>query len=398
MSTLHAVRKEMSQGSALITLMVVIMVVAVAGVAMVGFAKTQAFSATRARDYLKAQAYAEAGANQAYNMLRHNFALRKDASKFPPHSFGDGSYDADVTMPLGETAPVALITCTGTRGTATAVVKLDIRNFGIPEGGVVPPTSPWAHSIFVNGYMRCNGAGTLEGSVHVNNYFQQNGAATYGTVAQDCDISVCGAAGFDANGSVTVHGTVRAPVISINGTATIDEQIVGPVDTIPFPTLADKFIEYFNIASANGQVLEGNQKINGNQSWGAIPGGVKWINGTLTVNGGLTWDGCVIATGNITLNGGCSLVQSRVGDLPALMSQNGQIKVNGSHTVHGLMYSKGDLTWNGAGETRGSILVGGNLTFNGASDVIGYVYSEPGDPGGGGTSLQDKIGVTAWQR
>lgn len=395
MSTLIAVRKEMSRGSALITLMVIIMVVAVAGVAMMGFAKSQAYSATRARDFLKAQAYAEAGANQAYSLLRNDFAARNTPSKFPLHSFGDGSYDADVTA-VGDTA--ALITCTGTRGTATAVVKLDIRNFGVPEGGSVPPTSPWAHGIFVNGYMTCNGAGSQVGSIHINNYLTQNGAATCGKSGQLSSITACGADGITMNGSVTVYGTTRAKKYTLNGTIVIDNKLTESVATIEFPTLADKFMEYYSIAVANGQVVTGNKSYNGTTDFGVIPGGVKWFTGTLTINGTVKWTGAIIAQGNITINGGGNMQQTRVGNLPCIMSRDGKLTVNGAHTMSGLVYCQGNLTWNGSGQMQGAIMTGGNLTFNGAQDNIYYVYSEPGDAGGGGTSLQDKIGVTAWQR
>ena len=391
MKTYPVTRQERQRGSALITFLGVILIVSLAAAALVGFARQQAYSVGRTKDYIKAQVIAEAGANEAYSLLKTNFAARTNPDLFPETSFGEGTYDATVT-PVGDDA--AVITCEATVGDATATAIMDVKNFGTTTSGTPPSTSPWAHSIFCNGYITHNGSGTTIGSVHVNNYLQCNGSLTWGTSEVDCNVTACSSSkGFKGNGTITIYGTVKAPVISVNGTDAIRTKVITAVDVIPFPEI--DLAPYYQIAEANGQVFS-SQSPNGTADWGAIPGGVKWINGTLTQNGSLSWQGCVIATGNIRFNG--TISQTRIGDLPAIISRDGEIRVNGAHTVNGLVYSKGDLTWNGAGTINGAILVGGNLTFNGTYGNIAYVYSEPGTVDGTSGTSKDHVAVTAWQK
>jgi hypothetical protein len=392
------VNKNTRRGAALVTLMVVILIVSIAGAAMVGFAKQQAYSITRVRDYLKAQAYAEAGANAAYNVIKTNFADASDPSKFPAVAFGDGGYDVTVTVVGDDQASIVAV---GQCGNATITVKADVKNMQPvqqqPSGPpVLPPDNPWGYSVLVNGYITHNGAGTAFGKVHVNNYLTQNGSIEWGSDADPMQVSCSGANGFIGNGSISIHGTIRAPQIQINGTEHVHQKLVQSVPTVPFPTL--DLTPYYQIALANGQVFS-SQSPNGDVNWGLIPGGVKWISGTFSQNGSLSYQGAIIATGNITFNG--SVTQTKYQQLPAIISRDGYVKVNGSHQINGLVYAKGDCTWNGAGHIYGSILVGGNLTFNGSYGNIYYDFSQPSpDPagGGGGSGVSDHCVITAWQQ
>ena len=283
------------------------------------------------------------------------------------------------------------------------VVKLDVVNRatggGGGGGGSTPPTSPWGYSVLANGYIVLNGQGTAFAYCHANSYITCNGNLEWGNGTSNVVVSSANSSqGFLANGQITVHGTVRAPKITINGNINIDHQIVTNVATVTFPT--PDLTSYYNIALANGQVNSSALTLNGNTSWGAIAGGVKWVNGAFTANGSLSYSGCIIATGNMTFNG--VTTQTRVGDLPAAVSRDGTVVMNGSHTVEGLVFSKGDLTWNGQGSIAGSVLCGGNLTFNGSYGIVSYKYSEPGTAagggGGGGSGGADKVGISAWQK
>lgn len=393
------VNSNTRRGAALVTLMVVILIVSIAGAAMVGFARQQAYSITRVRDYLKAQAYAEAGANAAYNVIKTNFADALDPSKFPAVAFGDGGYDVTVTVVGSDQASIVSV---GQCGNAAITVKADVKNM-LPvqqnPGGPVtlPPDNPWGYSVLVNGYITHNGSGTAFGKVHVNNYLRQNGTIEWGSDANPMQVSCSGSDGFRANGSASIHGTVMAPRIQVTGTKHIHQELVQAVPTVPFPTL--DLTPYYQIALANGQVFN-SQNINGTVSWGLIPGGVRWINGTFRQNGALSYQGCIIATGDITFNG--SVNQTKYQQLPAIISRDGAVRVNGAHMINGLVYSKGDCTWNGAGHIYGSILVGGNLTFNGSYGNIYYEFCQPSpDPVGGsagGSSVSDHCVITAWQQ
>jgi cytoskeletal protein CcmA (bactofilin family) len=226
-----------------------------------------------------------------------------------------------------------------------------------------------------------------------------NGSFEWGSATSLVQVAVCSAAkGLKVSGNATVHGTVSAPVISVTGQKTIDIENIGPVTAVTFPTVENGMVDwtpFYNIAVANNQVF-GSQTINGNANW-AIPGGVRWINGDLRVNGGgnLTYSGCVIATGSIRINGG--MTHTRLANLPALVSRDSTITMNGAHSIGGLVYAKGDITWNGSGTFTGSILCGGNMTFNGTYGILGYSYCEP-NPNLNLTSNQvDRVVVEAWQ-
>lgn len=387
------VGQEGSRGSALITLMIIILLVSIAGASMVGFAKQQVYSVTKVRDYLKAQAYAEAGANEAYNTLKTNFALRSDPANFPPRTFGDGGYAVGVQS---VSATMASITSTGAIGSVMSVVKMDVKNFGTGEARTVPPTSPYYYGVFVNGYLDHNGAGTLKGNAHANGYLISSGGGglLWGEAANPIDVAVCGAAGASFNGGGTIYGTLKAVSLP-KGTPTPCTVTLGAVPTIAMPNISAKLTEYYNIALANGQVFS-SAPSGGN--WGTIPGGVRWFNlpAGFRVNAGVSYVGSVICTGPVEFRGG--LTQTRVGDLPALVSRDGGITVRGAHAVQGLVYANGDVEWNGAGTIDGSIIVGGNMRFNGAYGNLAYTYSVPGDAGGSSGSSADLAGVTAWQK
>lgn len=382
------------EGAALVTMMIILLLVAMAGAVLVAFATQQKISVQRSRDMIKAQAYAEAGLHRAYHILKTNFDNASNASLFPPADFDDGRYTLTVTVVNDVQASIESV---GECGSARMTVKADVINLPQvdPGTGLPPPTSPWAYAVLVNGYIQHNGAGTVIGAVHVNNYLDCNGSLVWGTTNELCNVSaVSPSKGFQVSGNATVYGTVKAPRIRVTGQENIQNKVVGPVDPIPFPTL--DLTPYYQIAVANGQVFN-SLNLNGTVNWGRIPGGVRWINGNLIQNGSLNFEGCVIATGYIRFNG--AVTQRRVGQLPAIVSRDSYIRVNGHHEIEGLVYAKSDVTWNGSGYIRGAVLVGGNMTFNGAYGNLYYAYCEP-SPNAGSTppSQRDYVIISAWQK
>lgn len=382
------------RGSAMVTLMVVILLVSIAGAAMVGFAKQQAHAVTRVRDYLKAQAYAEAGANEAYNTIKTNFANAADPSQFPAMTFGDGTYDVTVTTVGSDQASIVAV---GQCGTATITVKADVKNMlpGTPGsgGGTTPPTDPWAYTWLVNGQMRMNGQSEFVGYLHANNDIDVNGASQWGTATEPTYASA--SVGIRFSGPCTLYGAVQSP--SISGSFSPGTVTVAPTPIVPIPSL--DLTALYNIALANGQVV-GSQTISANTLWN-IPGGVKWVNGNLTVKSGkkLTWTGCIVATGSIDFKGQLHATQFQ--DYPTVIARDGSIVVKGQHDFTGLMYAGGDIEFCGSGTFAGSIICGGNLRFNGSGERFSYVDCRPGGAGGGGStpgSTSDHVVITAWQQ
>lgn len=387
MNALNEKNSGMQAGSALIAVMGVVLLMALIAAGMVALGRQQVFTAEKMRDYVKAQMIAEAGVNDAYNLMKTNFAARMSDSNFPLKPFDGGTYDATVTPISSNKANIASV---GVYRSATCYAKANIENIPIlTTNGTPPLTSPWAFGVFCNGYLGFNGSSTFRGSAHINNYFQGNGSVNWGTATNPIYFECSGANGFSINGASTITGTIRAPDINVNGTVT--SAVEGPVPTISMPAI--DLTPYYQIALANNQVFN-STTINGTANYGAIPGGVRWYNGTLTVNGGgkLTYTGCIIATGNMTLRG--STTQTRVGNLPAFVSRDGSIALNGAHTINGLVYAGGDMTFNGSGSIVGALMAGGNMTFNGAATLdVNYTYSNPNGPL---SSTADHVIITAW--
>lgn len=394
MHTYIPVSKSRRRGSAMVTLMVVVLLVSIAGAAMVSFAKQQAYAVTRIRDAMRAQAYAEAGANEAYNTIKQAFANAADPSQFPAMTFGDGGFDVTVTMVGDDRASIVSV---GQSGNATITVKADVKNM-LPAtpGSSDPseqPTDPFAYTWLVNGQMRMNGSSEFGGYVHANNNIDVNGSSSWGTADEPVYASASVKAVF--SGPCALYGTIRSP--SISGSFSPGTEIVGPAPMVPIPSL--DFSALYATALANGQVVN-SQSINANTTWN-IPGGVKWINGTLAVanNKTLTYSGCIVVTGNINMKQNATLNATPVAGLPTLVSRDGSMTMGHGQTA-GLLWAKGDITFSGGADFTGTIICGGNLLFNGSGSRFTYADYGFGSGGGGGSTpgtTADHVVITAWQ-
>ncbi|HEY8240780.1 MAG TPA: hypothetical protein VIH35_05000 [Kiritimatiellia bacterium] len=361
--------------------MCVAVLISLAAASMMSFAQYQVKATDRARQDNLAMAIAEAGANAAYAAIKADFDNKDNASLFPETDFNNGYFDATVTS-VGESR--AQISCIGVSGSQTSVVVLDVVDLTTGTDGT-DPTSPYSYTIFVNGSGTINGAGNVRGSVHCNQDLRANGAFEWGTTTDDCDVSC--SIEFRANGGAVLHGMCYAP--SINAGAGVPKTIQA-VPTIPMPTL--DVTAYYNTALANGQIYDSSHPLPSGP--GAIAGGVAWYNGNLTINGGVSYQGCIIATGSINFKGGCT--QTKVGNLPAVVSRDSSVTLSGARTMQGLVYSKGNFLCNGAGRLDGTVIVGGTLTLNGSHGIFAYDNSNP-TAGTDGTTAPD-VGISAWQK
>lgn len=375
------VDKTRKDGSVLVMTLVISGTVCIMGASLLAFADYQLGAMERARQDNAAIAIAEAGANAAFAIIKANFANKDDASLFPPTSYNGGTFDTTVSS-VGDDQ--AQIKCVGISGSSTQTVIVDIRDFSTGEDAT-DPSSPWAHTIFVNGSGTMNGSGNCYGSVRCNRDLRANGSFSWGTVANPVDVYCT--VEFRANGSSTLNGMVYAP--SVSAPAGVPRTIQA-VPAIAMPVL--DLTPYYNLAVANGQVFAGGT-VSGNI--GVIPGGVRWYSGAATFNGGVNYSGCIIATGSINFKGGCT--QTKVSNLPAVVSRDGSVTLSGARTMQGLIYAKTDLTCNGSGVEDGTIIVGGNLTLNGSYGLFTYDYSFPSVDGSAGTTDAD-VGITAWQK
>lgn len=385
---------DRNRGSALVTMMIVLLLVCLASAALTGFARQQTHAITRIRDYMKAQAYAEAGVHDAYSVLKANWAARENDSAFPMKNYADGSYDPSVT-PIGQN--LVLISAVGRCNRATATAKADARNYGgtAPGSTNATPSHPaYGYAVVSGGQMTWNGNGltrVINGKIHSNNKLKLTGGQILQASLVSSSVEIW------STGNTELRGNAAAPAWqgkspgNITGTA-----VTGPVPLVPLPPL--DLTPYYNHALANGQVYNGNQHFMGSGDL-APAGGIMWVNGNFKWSGSGRLIGCFIATGNIEITG--SGDQIKVQNFPALVSRDGDIDISGSGSFHGLIYAmSGKIDKSGAGPVVGSMISAGVFDKSGNWDLLTYEDSTPTPPNvnvnpGSGSDL---VGITAWQK
>lgn len=379
MSSLMECLHSRKSGSALLSVMGIVFLIAIVAASMVAAGRQQVFASSHLRDYVKAQMIAEAGVNQAYNLMKTNFAARLNPNNFPVTSFDGGTYDAFVASVGSDKAS---ITCTGVYGSATAIAMANVMNVptlttnGTPvEGG----TDPFGYTLMAGGDLNWAGNSDMQmsnGWLHCNGSYYANGA---NTVRGNVDSS----GSINLSGGATITGTKRAgsPPLAIPN-----------IDLTP----------YYNAALANNQVYPSGKIISGNVT---PPGGIMWVNGTLTIQNG-TYNGCFIATGAIelkTTSSSGTIAMTKVNKYPLLASRDSTITIKQAQmfTFRGLIYAKtGSFDKQGNGDVFGigAIVAAGNISKNGGWSGEIYEDPTPVPPGGVQTASRDKVIITAWMQ
>jgi hypothetical protein len=375
-------------GAALVIVMVIVMVMVAAGAGLVGLASQESYVVTRIRDQIKAQAIAEAGANEAYSILKADFDKKSDPSMFPETAFDGGTYDATIITYESEPAKAHII-CVATYENVEATVKCDVKDFSEPVEGGSTPVGAYAYAI-VAGQITWGGEGATDvgsGDVVANGKYNMAGE-----VALTCG-KLWAVTQVRSVGESTITGDAEAPEFknkspgNISGSAT-----VAGVAPVGLPGL--DLLPYYQHALANGEVWDGDQVLGPRSP----AGGVMWVNGDLMIAGNSPMSGCYIATGDIKITNAGD--QSQVGDLPAYISRDGDIELNSAASHAGLVYAMtGDITMSGGGSITGTLLCAGEFKKTGAWAAIAYVDSTPpDDPAGGGGEPAPEVGITAWHR
>jgi hypothetical protein len=201
------------------------------------------------------------------------------------------------------------------------------------------------------------------------------------------------------NGNVTITGDAEAGSYKgkypgqINGNAQ-----VGNVDIVELPDI--DLVAYYQQALDNGEVYEGYQNAGGATIQPA--GGIMWVNGDVHISGQSDIIGCIVATGDIKITGNSD--QTQVGDLPAYISRDGDIRLTSCAVHHGLIYAmNGNVKATGGGKIYGSVFCAGEFWKTGGWDVIAYDNSTPpDDPAGGGGAIDvtdnTDVRITCWHQ
>ena len=367
---------------ALFVILCIISLVGIATASVMAFSSYQYKEVCRTKNNLISMGIAEAGANQAIALLKEDFSNKNNSDLFLKTSFNNGSFDVTVTS-VGNNK--AQILCEGVYGSSTSIVICDTEDFSYQTPNT-DSSSPYYYTIFSNGGMIFNGSGNLQGNIRCNQNITCNGTFYWGTDVKNCNV-YCSQTFTGHGNDSTLYGTIYSKnVIAPNQI----NRVIQTINMIDIPQL--DLVYYYNIAVKNNQVFSGGT-LNGNI--GTIAGGVRWYNGDITINSGVSYSGCIIATGNITFKGGC--VQTKIGTYPALVSRDGSISLSGTRSMQGLIWSKGDYTCNGSGELNGTVICGGVATFNGSYGLHAYAASVPENEGSKDDSGAS-VGVTAWQK
>ena len=386
-------KRKAREGTALFTAMATVLIVTAMVAALTAVAAQRLHIARRLANRTRAIAYAEAGASEAYTTLVDDWGACEDAGAFPHTMYAEGSYDAAVSTVSNN---MAVITCVGTCGDATATVALDVKNFsggGGAGGGGGSGGIAYEYGILADDAITWGGSGTLDmngGKMHSNQRVKRTGSANLrGDMTSCVQIWI--------TGSGMVYGDAAAP----DGKGKVPSNITGSweqraVDTIPVPDL--NLDPWYLEALKNGQVHSGDVHFSGSAGV-VVPGGIMWVEGDLQISTSGNMVGSFFATGDIKISG--SGDQIKVAQYPAFVSRDGDIKLSGSGKVHGLIYTKsGDVEKTGSGDMQGSIISAGAFKKTGSWESLVYEDSTPVPPGGGGGGGAglNTVGVSAWQK
>lgn len=372
-------------GSAVFTVLGLILVVTIVLGTMTRVGIHRSFMARKLADRVRAQAYAEAGANEAFTIIEQDWPGRTNAANFPLTSYGQGSYDVTI---VDITNNVALIRSLGVCNDATVETILDIKNYG--DSGSSWDMTAFDYAMICGGTLDFSGCGSISSTngqvlMHSNNDMNIKGDA-------QTDISIESSTKIKISNNVTIDGDVAAPdldynpsKVTITGTAAVHS-----VPMVPIPDI--DLTPYYNHASDNGEVHNGFSLSGGTYT---PNGGILWVNGNVWISSSAVINGTIIATGDINFGGQASLAASDCGF--ALVSRDGDVKNTSTGTVEGLIYVKtGDYEHTANGNVEGQIIVNGDIKKAGNSDVLVFDQTIPTPPGG--TPEGDIIGVSAWQK
>ena len=215
----------------------------------------------------------------------------------------------------------------------------------------------------------------IAGSTHANADFQMNGSLQ--KISGNAE-AVKAFASYVS--SITIGGTCQGSSITIYGsTINVPNRVSSPATVIAMP---DFSADVKSEASAAGTYYTSSKLYNGGTI--NVNSSVYVDGGSLTIAGSnFTGQGCMVATGNIQLNG--SMIRSSSSSSVCLYSKNGDIQLNTSGLqIDGVLYApNGFIQINASNITINGRVIAKKVQINGSNVKI---VSASGDltclPGG----------------
>lgn len=324
------------------------------------------FRGHRILNRAKATAYAEAGIEFAYSVLRDDFDQRTNSAAFrldKSGTYSNGTQLASIydqgTFTLSLT-PVSnqyvVVNSVGKCGNSEVEVEVLVEDANYVDYNNY---DAFNYAIAAGGSGGLGGGGANVGSpelvIHVNGPVTVNGSI-------DVDVSIASTESIDLKNK-TINGAAYAPDISSNGTADGGKhrQAVPPL-TIPNIDLNG----LYQRAKDNNEVYiaTGEYAIKNDIT---PAGGVMFVDGNVKIYANVS--GTVIATGDITLVGGGV---KETGSGIAMATETGDILNRSTGESEGLIYSRtGSYTMQAAqGTVTGQIMVGGDVSQTGGNTLV----------------------------
>jgi len=455
-------------GSALLSVVITILITSAVVATLSASARQQAFTFQRQTDRLQALVIAEAGLHEAFRSLAEDITRAGDGViLLPSQSFAGGSYQVRITRPDDADDGVWMLRSTGVYGnhereTAATVAWRPPAVEAGEEGGSALPGPMGAAAIFAGGQLtlsggtnvnvgeygaHANGGVTLSGGPNFYGmYLSTNGSMTLNGNPQ---IFLDGGNGhLHSDGPISLRGTIQSSIISsssqINGdwgvntsalhvapnvsypdwyspAPNVNEETVTPVVAMQLPPMDVEAFRSF--AQANGWYYDRNQQItrgwltrdirdrtgenvHNNRTDVRPAGGILFVDGNVGLSSDMEMYGMIIATGNITVNGGSTV--HNITEYPALVSINGNISIGGGAqmTSPGWVYAmNGNVTGNGGASGLTGIVAAQNINLTGGytlgegMEATGFTW--PGHEGADDATPSDGAGqlvLQSWLR
>ena len=348
-----------NSGYALFTVIGIMAVLAITFSMLLKMGQQSIFTGKLLRDKVKATAYAEAGIEFAYSILRADFDNRDNPTAFRidtsnTHTAGTpltSSYgDGDFTLIISNvnSGQYVIVNSIGTCGASSAEAETVIEdtNYG-PEN----PMEAFSKAIAGGGTGKFSGGGLAVGNpelvIHLNGPVVVNGSMAV-------EVSMSSSEEIDLKNK-TITGDATAPLVSNNPGSVTESEI--SVSTIATPII--DLSKFYNKADA---IYTGKTRLDSDMS------GIIFVDGDVTISANIT--GTVIATGNIKIVAGGGIIEN--GEGIAAATGTGNISYGSNGDSEGLFYSRtGDFSQTaGQGSITGQIIVGGDVDKTGGGTLI----------------------------
>lgn len=344
--------RSRKRGYALVTVMGIMIVMGATFTLLLKSSEQSVYMGNIIEDRTRASAYAEAGIEFAYAVLRDDFTKRTNITNFLYESksvllsgtavkttYGEGSYT--LTLTTLNNGQYVIVNSVGTCGNSSDEVEVVCEDSNYQEANgfdylIFGGGGNMTHRI--GGGTLVDGDGNTE-SIHFNG-----------------DLNNSGNSDTEAN-------------VSLTGTASDPDSITGSLQenqsSIATPKLEERYNSFAWYQQNADETYDGDYTLKNNKT-DSIDGGdgILFVNGDVTISG--TFKGTIIATGSLSVKG--SLIAGDTGI--AFATQNGDIQFNTKSDCSGLFYSEtGDFQQTAQGVIEGQIVVGGHFKSTGGSDI-----------------------------